>query len=353
MNRRVRAWIEDAWNSPPGEPPTGAWILTVASRLYALGVMLHRPRARRAPIPVVSIGSIWSGGAGKTPLTDALARIAAAEGLRPAIVMRGYRGEQRSGTAAIDLPLAADSVRRFGDEACLHARRGSARVYVSPDRLRGVEAAAEAGHRIALLDDGMQHLRLARDLEVVSLPASRPFANGSLLPRGPLREMPDALGRAHVVVLAHATEGDADEETHRRIRRYCPHAEILGWSAGIRVRALTGAPPVAGDAVGLVSGIARPGAFRQAVAAAGFQPAWEVAFEDHHAFTQDELNAVHDRAISSGVAGVLITEKDEMRLPGMKLGDRVAIGVADLELRWQTAGAEDQLRRRLCELLAR
>lgn len=352
MNSRVRAWIETAWASPPEEAPAGAWVLGLASRLYEMGVRLHRPTVRRAPIPVVSIGSIWSGGAGKTPLTDALARLAAGEGLRPAIVMRGYRGEQRAGVATVDLPLGVESARRFGDEACLHARRGAARVYVSPDRLQGVTAAAKAGDRIALLDDGMQHRRLARDLEIVTLPASRPFANGRLLPRGPLRERPTALARAHVVVLAHTAANDGGEEVRRQIGSLCPEAEILSWRSTLRIRPLVGAAPSPGDAVGAVSGIARPGAFRQSLVAAGFQPAWEVAFDDHHPFTPEELERIRERAVGSGVAGILITEKDEMRLPRAAWGDRIALAVADLELRWTTAGAEDLLRRRLRDLVA-
>jgi tetraacyldisaccharide 4'-kinase len=353
MNNHVRTWLEKAWAAPPGTPPPGTWLLDVASRLYGWGVRLQRPRARRGPIPVVSVGSIWSGGAGKTPLTAELARLAAEEGGRPAIVLRGYRGEIRRGPVIVDPSFGNDAAKRFGDEACMHARRNGVRVFVSPERFLGVVAAAGEGSRLAFLDDGMQHRRLARDLEIVTLPAARPLANGLLLPRGPLRAPPGAIERADVVVLAHADRSSPPEESIALVRQLNASAEILVWSARIRLRGLTGVPPGAGATVALVSGIARPGSFREAVEALGARVAWEASFGDHHAFTQAEIDAVRARAIATGIEHLLVTEKDEMRMSALDLGEGVAFAVADLDLEWQTAGAEESLRRRLRRLLGR
>jgi tetraacyldisaccharide 4'-kinase len=300
---------------------------------------------------VVSIGSIWSGGAGKTPLASELARLAAAEGGRPAIILRGYRGRIRRGSAFVDLASGRDAARRFGDEACLHARRNLARVYVAPERLLGVIAAASDGCRLALLDDGMQHRRLARDLEIVTLPAGRPLANGRLLPRGPLREPTAAIERAEIIVLAHADSAGGAEEAIAVVRDLNSTAEILVWSGRLRLRSLTGADPAPGAMVGLLCGIARPDAFREAVEAAGMRVAWESAFEDHHAFTQAEVDAARRRAEASGTGQILITEKDEMRLTGLDLGGDVPFTVAELALEWRTAGAETFLRGRLRSLI--
>jgi tetraacyldisaccharide 4'-kinase len=105
--------------------------------------------------------------------------------------------------------------------------------------------------------------------------------------------------------------------------------------------------------VALVSGIARPGSFREAVEALGARVAWEASFGDHHAFTQAEIDAVRARAIATGIEHLLVTEKDEMRMSALDLGEGVAFAVADLDLEWQTAGAEESLRRRLRRLLGR
>jgi tetraacyldisaccharide 4'-kinase len=350
MNARVMRWLESAWEAPPGQAPSGTWLLELASRIYAWGAARHRPAAVRAPIPVVSVGSIWSGGAGKTPLTAELARIAAAAGLRPAIVMRGYRGRIRSGAEAVGLPLPEGAALHFGDEACLHARRGTARVYVAPRRLTGARAAAGDGCRLVLLDDGMQHRQLARQLEIVTLPAVRPLANGGLLPRGPLREGPDALVRAGLIVLAHAGRPAEREEATALVRRHNAEAPVLAWRARTAIRPLTGLAPAPGARVALLSGIARPRAFRGTVQGEGFVVAREFIFADHHVFSQEEVSAAAAAAAAAGVRHLLVTEKDEMRLPGIDLGNAVAFAVADLRLEWITAGAEEILRDRLCSL---
>ena len=353
MNARIRDWLERAWAAPPDPPPPGVWLLGLASRLYGWGALLHRPKMRRGPIPVVSVGSIWSGGAGKSPLTAELARLAAEEGARPAIILRGYGGKIRGETLAVDPMAAAGAAWRFGDEACMHARRDGVRVYVSRSRFLGVVAAAGAGCRMALLDDGMQHRGLARDLEIVTLPAARPFANGRLLPRGPLRESPEGIARADIVVLSHADRSSALDDAIALIRRRNLAAEILVWSARLRFRALSGAKPLAGATVALLCGIARPRSFRDAVEAAGVRVAWDASYTDHHPFTQGEVDAVRTHAIATGIAHVVVTEKDEMRLSAIDLGTDVAFSVADLELEWRTAGAEEFLRRRLRSCLER
>ena len=136
---------------------------------YRLGSWLHRlwPRtATSVNVPVISVGNVTVGGTGKTPRASALALLAREEGLKAAIVLRGYRGTVCRGVERVDVPLIPEAVKRFGDEACLHAQALSGPVYVARKRIAGVLRAAEEGCDLAILDDGMQHRRLARDLEI-------------------------------------------------------------------------------------------------------------------------------------------------------------------------------------------
>ncbi|MBI4878532.1 MAG: tetraacyldisaccharide 4'-kinase, partial [Planctomycetes bacterium] len=168
-------------------------LAALASLPYGLAVRLRNRaydagllRARCAAAVVVSVGNLSVGGTGKTPLVAMLARAARAAGRTPAILLRGYRRGARR---------AAES-----DEAALHARLAQGVLVVAdPDRVRGAERALAAGADLLILDDGFQHRRLKRDLDLVLADARDPFAGGRLLPRGLLREPLSSLARAHAL----------------------------------------------------------------------------------------------------------------------------------------------------------
>jgi tetraacyldisaccharide 4'-kinase len=317
------------------------------------GALALRPQERpeRASIPVVSVGSIWAGGAGKTPLVAALARIGCEEGMAPAILLRGYRGEVRHGVARVPSPPGPHDVARFGDEACLHARAGEAAVYVSPDRREGAERAASEGCRVAILDDGLQHRRLARDLEIIALPAGRPLGNGRLLPRGPLREGTRALERADLIVLSHAGRRSLPSATPE-LPFARPGVRILSWGDHLDILPLAPGDPVPspGARVALLCGIARPGPFRDAVEDAGYAVALIEAFPDHHAFTRRECDSVRRRAAGSGIEWILTTGKDAERLKQIAGPGGPAVCIAALSIVWNEADAESLLRVRLGEI---
>jgi len=365
----LSGWLRRAWDSPPGPAPPAAWLLEPLSFLYGTALAL-RPsvRARPALIPVVSVGSIWSGGAGKTPLAATLARIAREEKIDAAIVLRGYRGEIRHGVGRVPArPEPGDAVR-FGDEACLHARRGDATVYVAADRLAAAQRAAEEGKALVILDDGMQHRGLARDLEIVSLPGHRPIGNGRLLPRGPLREGPGALSRADVLILAHAP---LDGSAHTREPRFVAlraGVPIFSWRDRLSFRPMTRIPattadpvpagepgsiPPPGARVAVLCGIARPEPFRIAVRDAGFEVAWCESFPDHHPFTPMEIAALRARASGDRIPWIVTTEKDEMRIAGIAGAGAPTMLVAELSLDWNEPEAERTLREHLRRITAR
>jgi tetraacyldisaccharide 4'-kinase len=344
MRARLANWLARAWASPPQPPPRCAIALAIAETLYRSAIRMRRFAPVHAALPVVSVGSILVGGAGKTPLASALARLAHEEGMHPAILLRGYGRRGRGGGARVPSAIGAAEVAEFGDEACLHARSGAAAVYVGADRRESAERAAADGCTLAILDDGMQHRGLARDFEIVTLPAENPIGNGRLLPRGPLREPQTALARADLIVLAHSAASVPPPETLAIIRRNAPRTATLSWKGGLALRPLSGRMPPPSGTVALLTGVGRPDSFRRAVERAGHRVAWEATFPDHHRFRQREIEAVRRRARADRIEWVLTTAKDEMRLLEIDLGEAPAFCCADLSLAWNDPGAESQLR---------
>lgn len=266
----------------------------------------------------------------------------------PAILMRGYGGKTGRRVARVPSPPGSGDSVRFGDEACLHARRGDACVYVCADRLAAARRAAEDGCRVGILDDGLQHRRLARELEIITLPAVRPFGNGRLLPRGPLREGPQALQRAGIIVLAHVP-GSASRIAPPPSLLERLGVPILTWRDEITVRPLiTGdRTPPPGAPVVLLCGIARPGTFREAMEDAGYRVAAVEAFPDHHPFARRDCDAARERAAQLGVEWILTTAKDAERLASIVDLQRPTICVAELSMVWSDGEAEMLLRSRL------
>lgn len=161
-------------------------IITCNAYLVRLGVL----RARRVPAPVIIVGNITVGGTGKTPLTIWLAKALKDRGYSPGIVSRGYRGKVGP------VPVIASSASYtdiVGDEAILLASKSGCPVIVHPDRVAAAIKAIEIGADVIIADDGLQHYRLARDVEIAVIDGHRGFGNGRLLPAGPLRELPSRL----------------------------------------------------------------------------------------------------------------------------------------------------------------
>jgi tetraacyldisaccharide 4'-kinase len=177
-------WYGNHWLAYPLLPLSG---------LYRLAVVLRRSAYRRGwlrtrglPVPVIVVGNLSVGGTGKTPLVLWLASYLSRAGWRPGIILRGYGGRTRDWPQLV--PPSGDP-RALGDEAVLLARRGICPVAAGPDRLAAARLLLDrAGCDIIVSDDGLQHYRLGRDLEILVVDASRGFGNGHCLPAGPLRE---------------------------------------------------------------------------------------------------------------------------------------------------------------------
>jgi len=267
-------------------------------------------RTRRLRWPVVSVGSLSAGGAGKTPVVIALAKLLQEMGQHVDVLTRGY-GRQGRGVEQVE-PDVDLSAKRFGDEPLLIARQTKVPVWVGGDRFEaGERAEAEAGEAqrgVHLLDDGFQHRQLARTIDIVLVTGED--LNDSLLPAGNLREGLSALQRADVVVVredefevvgkrvwARVREG-AQMWTVRRTLRF--PAPLFVFGAGLR--------PVAFCA------IARPEGFAAMLQEAGCGIVETVAFGDHHRYSMADVERVIEVAKGLNGSGFVTTEKDAVKL---------------------------------------
>jgi tetraacyldisaccharide 4'-kinase len=274
------------------------------SRLYGALVALHRARYRsvqqrtRLPVPVIVVGNVVAGGAGKTPTTLALVQHLQVRGWRPGILSRGH-GRDTGDCREVQ---PASDPRQVGDEPLLLRRRAGVPVFVAARRAEAGRAllAAHPGTDILVCDDGLQHLALARDVEICVFDA-RGIGNGWLLPAGPLRE---PWPRAVDLVLHTEAGGDvalpAGASAHRAQRALAEHARRAD---GARVALAD----LRDQRLAAVAGIARPQAFFDMLRAAGLPLGATVALPDHAAY--DEQLAA---ALPPGT--LLCTEKDALKL---------------------------------------
>lgn len=323
-----RAWYDGhpAWPARVllGGLAPAAWLFGTAGRLRGLAYDRGWLAPRRAPIPVVSVGNLAVGGTGKTPVVLEVARRLSELGHRPAILSRGYGADAAEARVVADADGPRLSAAEAGDEPLLIARRlPGVLVLAGPDRGALAEEAARRGATVAVLDDGLQHRRLARDLEIVVVDASDPLGNGHLLPRGPLREGPAALGRADLVWLSRVDETPArafgSQADLRRLlsgleapvvrSRYRP--SVVCDCAG---RPLGPAADLAGRSVVVLAGVGRPGSFVHTLTRLGARVVGEHLYGDHHRFTAAELEGALAEARAKA-AWVVTTEKDAARLP--------------------------------------
>jgi tetraacyldisaccharide 4'-kinase len=337
-----------------GGGPLGALLRGVAL-VYGAGVSLRRlgydrglVPIERLPVPVASVGNVTVGGTGKTPTARHVAALLSAAGRRPAIVSRGYGGRHASGPGRRGIPLVVGDGRSVlasaadaGDEPVLLAGRAGVPVVVCPDRVAAGRLAIERfGADSLVLDDGFQHRRLARDLDLVLVDGRRGLGNGRLLPAGPLREPASALARAHVILLTkRAKSGTRDRFSTTegagilsRVRALAPRAAVFEADyrpVGLRPLAPSGgtplpiAPagrPLEGRRVAALSGLADPSSFHDVLARLGAREVRPLVFPDHHRYVDADLARI---AAAAAEADVLVTtEKDAVKLEPTRLGDR-------------------------------
>jgi tetraacyldisaccharide 4'-kinase len=286
MNLLEQSWYQKGhWLSVLLLPLAALYwlIISIRRRLFLLGIK----RCYQLAKPVIIVGNISVGGTGKTPFTLWLCQQLQAKGIKPGIISRGYGANITKPLLVVPNSLAS----AVGDEPLLLARRSNCPVVVCPDRVaagRALLALAEVD--IILCDDGLQHYRLARDLEIVLVDAKRGFGNGLLLPAGPLREPRTRLAKVDLIIANSGAVTGAD---------------CLMQLQSSAARALLTGRELAPCSVTLVAGIGHPQRFASTAVQAGFTVVENRFFSDHHQFSAADF---------SGINGpVLMTEKDAVK----------------------------------------
>jgi tetraacyldisaccharide 4'-kinase len=298
-------WREELPGSPWRWLLAPAWcayrpVVAVRGLLYDLGWA----SSTRLSVPVVSVGNLTAGGTGKTPLVAYLAAWCAQRGLAPAVLSRGYGGDGRS-----------------NDEAALI---DACPVVCDPDRIRGGSAAIAGGAHCLILDDGFQHRRLHRDLDLVVIDATRAWGapgnrRGALLPLGYLREAPRSLRRADMLAVSRGESVSASALAELlaqlaatgkpviQLREEDPHLRPMHGTGRASIESLTGRPVL------LASGIGNPLGFEAAAWRHGWTVVGSRRFPDHHRYDAADAQAIAAEASRSGAVTV-ITSKDAVKL---------------------------------------
>jgi tetraacyldisaccharide 4'-kinase len=332
---RARRW----WAWPL--VPLYAAGLAVRDGLRLIGLL----RTRRLAWPVISVGSLSAGGAGKTPVVIALAELLKGSGWTVDVLSRGYGRTGRS-VERVDLDVKS-AAARFGDEPVVIAQRTGVRVWVGADRFAaGVAAEAAEGEkeadsstalqtdkqkRMHLLDDGFQHRGLTRNVDIVLL--TKADLDEALMPAGNRREPLAALRRADVVVLREQERARVEPRVRGLMR-----ADTVVWSLHreLRFTDLTGAGS-AGDRSMAFCAIARSEEFWEMLEEAGCNLVDRVAFRDHHAYSMDDMVRMVARAKNCRASGFLTTAKDAVKLDGAmlkRLGEVGPVCVVGLEAKF-------------------
>lgn len=302
----VERTLTDLWY---GNGAGALWLQPLAS-LYRVATSVRRSlyasgtlRTIKMGRPVVVVGNLTVGGTGKTPLVAWLAESLAARGVRVGILSRGYGGSSRE--PRFVEPTA--SWREVGDEPLLLRNRTGRPTVVAPDRVAGAKLLLEEGVDVILADDGLQHLRLARDCEIVVIDGARGFGNGRLLPAGPLRESAASLSRVDLIVVNGAPSHPSLRQVQQVAGDRCVQMTLVAGDAipmdgRPMARALES---FRGRRVHAVAGIGNPSRFFADLRSRGLDVV-EHPFPDHHPFTAGDL-AFGD------AAPVLMTEKDAVK----------------------------------------
>lgn len=297
--------------------------LVVRTRMafYSNGLLL----CRELDAPVISVGNITTGGTGKTPLVVWIVRWLTQQGVRPAILSRGY-GQKAPGG------------RGDSDETLLFRRQLPGIPHlVGKDRYAaGLRAIRDHGAECLVLDDGFQHLAIGRDLDIVAVDSLLPFGYGRLLPRGLLREPLKGIRRADLIVLTRCDLVTSDEvrQLRERLRELgvtCPVAESQHRPARLYPIG-TGEPLgpewLRGRKVCAFSALGNPEAFPSTLRALGAQLLHHEAFRDHHWYRAEELAAIARKAEAIGAEAVVTTEKDAVKIGSFPEGGPPALVLA-------------------------
>ena len=303
--------------------------LTPLATLYGAGARLRRAayqhgwlKSRRLSRPVISVGNLTVGGSGKTPLVAEVAEVLLRSGCKPAILTRGYRRERGDELIALKPgPQRNPDARATGDEPALLARTlPQVPIVICADRFHAGQVAEVCFDiDVHILDDGFQHLALAREVDIVAIDVTQDVLRGAVLPAGRLREPAAALAQADIIILTR-TEIEDPAATEKQVREINRGVPIFHCAMRIRNLVQAGSMQAVesegyfGKPVCAFCGIGNPSAFFADLRRWGFNPVAEIAFRDHHVYSAEDVQRLNRAAREKVAEAFLTTEKDLINL---------------------------------------
>ena len=306
MKSKLTQWLNHRWYSVLTVP----FFLKPLSWIYAIAQRLHRKfqqcfiKREHTP-PVIVIGNITVGGTGKTPFLIALAQRLQEEGYRIGIVTRGYHNQLSNSPYLVQV---ADSAQLIGDEAKLISQKVQAPLVIAPKRQEGVRLlTSEFQCDVILSDDGLQHYRMPRAMEIVMIDGQRGFGNQQLLPLGPLREPLSRLKKADFILI-NGTASKATQDILKKMNCKTFHMDLKNRD----IQALHPQTPpftYSYPSIAAFAGIGNPGRFFQSLQTLGIQHQ-PYSFADHHIFNRKDFEIPE--------TCIIMTEKDAMKCQSFK-----------------------------------
>ena len=310
-------------------------LVRAGNALYRRGIF----DVHSAGVPVISVGNLTTGGTGKTPLVEYIAAELATKRRRVCVLTRGYRRES-SGRILVSngVDVLAD-VNQAGDEAFLLAEKlkGKAAVVCDADRVAAARWSIENLNSDALvLDDGFQHQRIDRDLNILTIDATNPWGNGRLLPAGILREPRSALSRADCVVMTRADDPIQVAQLRKEIEILRPG--MLFFVSRMLLRGLRplndsgSAPNVGHGPAAAFCAIGNPNSFFDLLRRNDYELNYTRSFRDHHKFTQSDLDDIARNAQARGAQALITTAKDAVKLRPLRFAVPCYVAEIAIEL---------------------
>lgn len=316
-------------------------IIRIRNLLYNIGIL----RIRKVSSMVISVGNITVGGTGKTPLVIWLCNFLKKQNIPIAVLTRGYKSQ---GKTIADEP---DVITRNCPDVP---------VIVNPDRLAGAKEAIEKHKaKVLILDDGFQHRRLFRNLDIITIDATEPFGYGKLLPAGLLREPISSMKRADVAVITRCdlTAGNELNGLEQSLKKINPNLLIIK-STHQPVRILTSGNDqlplnyLKGKKVFIFCGIGNPDSFAKTLEIAGAAVIGLEIFDDHYHYTKNDIVSIAQRAKNSDAQFVVTTQKDWTKIEGLGFLPSFDIPFAYLEIEIKIIEGEDKFRRLIIETIS-
>ncbi len=318
------------------------WFLMPLGWLYGLVASFRRRwyesghRQIRLPVPVLSVGNIEVGGTGKTPVTIWLANRITGMGYRVAVVARNFGDRELACRVRLD---SIDVRKNFTDEVLLLAESllGRSSVYAGRSKTQAaIKAYRGEKPDIIIVDDGFQHLKLYRDIDLVVLDFKSPFGQGGLIPSGTLREFPSAISSADHIWINRIPSGMSAEWIKRRLVDF-------NWKAPVQfsrvkhtgVRLVGGGtmPQLPSRTVLAFCGIGKPESFRNSLEEVGFRLEGLEVFPDHHSYTFEDVKHLLQLKETTGASGLITTAKDAVKLYGLPETQNIMVQTMNLEVK--------------------